>query len=239
MSDLKDTVVHEENGTFLTTFQKHCGGRLFLVGILLYTIGNVLTMLLGHGLLGIFPLLFLVLPVTGLFLGYFESRRRRAEKNTLRILKFFKVLTIVLLVVLCVEVPFAINNLFRGGNFVALSAFYSLVFSVPLILYLVSLWRVVNGLSQGVRDNERGKLRGVLPVTIFGVIAIILELLHVGLFTGSAQTMLFYIIWWTQGIAHFGIQPGAGILFDFVSGAGGLMLIVVLNLFNRDLVRSK
>ena len=227
----------DTNGTFFHILQKHCAGNLFLTGIFLYAAGNVLTMLAVYGLMGVFPLLFLILPVVGLLLVNYESKHRHEPKNTLRVLKFFKICCVVLLVFFVINIPFAINDMFRGGNFAALSAFYSLIFSIPYIAYLVSLLRIITGMEKGIRKNERSRLRGVLPVTIWGGIMIILEFLHVGLFTAFARDIFLLIIWLTQGIAVFGISPPVSGL-GFVNMTGAIIFIVVLNRFNRDLIKD-
>jgi len=225
--------------TFVQILQKHCGSKLFLIGVLLYTAGNVLTMLIGYSLVGALPLLVLILPIIGLLLVYFESKHKREPKNTLRVLKFFQICTVIILALLCISIPFSINAILRGGNLAALSGFYSLIYSIPIIVYLVSLLRIIRDVRQGIRKNVQSELRGVLRISIFGLIVIILEFLHVGLFTAFARDVIFYFIYFMYGIADFGLSPATGFWFGILSAAGAIIFIVLLNRFNRDLLLGK
>jgi len=239
MMNTSITATADMDETFVQILQKHCGSNLFLAGIILYAAGNVLTMLIGYGLVGILPLLLLVLPTIGLLLVYFESKHNREPKNTLQVLKLTKIFTIIILVVLCVNIPFYINSMMHGGNIAALSGFYALIYSGPIIVYIVSLFRVARGLKQGIERNERSKLRGVILISIFGVINVILDFLQVGLFTASARDVIFHFIYLTQGILDFGLSAGIGFWFGLVSAAGAIIFIVLLNRFNRDLLKGK
>jgi len=241
-------VTTDTGETFVPILQKHCGSKLFLAGIVLYAAGNILTMLIGYGLLGILPLLFLSLPVIGLVQVYLESKHKGKPRNTQRIVQFFKICTIIILVLLGLNALFSVDAMFRGGNFAALSGFYSLLFSIPVIVYLAFLLRMIRDIGQKLKENApwemwqsmqksgQSKLKGVFPITIFGLAAAVLEFLHAGLFTAFAQGLIFDFIYLTRGIADFGLAPAPlGFWFGFISAAGAIVFIAALHRLNRDL----
>ena len=144
------------NNTFVDCMQKHFGGILFLTAILLFMVGNVLTMIFGFGLVGIVPLLLLISPpITGLMIIYFESKRKDGIKYTLKVLKVFRIILIIFLVFLCISIPLNLHTLFTGGNFVALGAFYTLIFTIPEIIFFIALFRVVRCIGHRLERNEQ------------------------------------------------------------------------------------
>ena len=229
----------DTGNTFTQTLQKHCGSNLFLAGILLYIAGNVLTMPAGYGLLGLWgtlPRLFLILPVIGQFFVYSESKHKRELKNTLRTLKFSQIWAVITLVLLCINIPIAINAMFRGGNLAAVAGFHSIIISLPLIFFLISFRRMNKDVEQGIQSDEQSELRGVSRISIVGLICVALESMHIGMFAAFGRSIIFHAIYLIYGIADFGLSPSpAGILVGFMSMSGAIIFVVTLNRFNRDL----
>jgi len=237
----------DKGETFLQALQKHCGGKLFLLFILFYATGNALFMIVNYGILGVFLLLFLTPIIIGLLLIYFESLLKWGSKITLSVLSFFSACIWILLFLYVINVPLSIHTFFTGGNFAALGAFYSLIYSGPIILFLIALLRIIRGVKRNIKENAPldtwldikrsglGALNGILLVSISGVIYAILEYLNVGIFTSFARSIYVYYKHFNYGIWYFGPPPNAGAQFGLISLAGIVVFIIVLIRLNRDL----
>jgi len=239
-----DDSINANTSLMQKTFQKHFGGVLFLSAILLVTGGQIITTLFDaniayYGSIGVIPLTVLIPQTVALFIIFFESRFRNNLKHSQRVLKFFKVTTIVIIVLLCLRIPIAIHTMRTGGNWVALGAFYTLVYSIPNILFFIAFLRVVSSMIKRLKQNEQEKIAGVLMISICGSIYAFLEFLQVSLFVSFVREALFNIVWRTHGWGDFGLYSTQWSVFSFIYLAGAILFMVVLNKFNREVKTHK
>ena len=224
--------------TFTQTLQKYCGSTLFLVGVLLYAAGNVLAVFAIHGVVGIMPLLIFAPVIAGLLLIFFESKHEKEPKNTLRVLMFFKVCVKIILVIYFIS-AIGIIYLFAplwGHYFAGLIVIFVFI-SIPVMILFAFSLRVLNSIRRNLKENRpvpwtEGKIKGIVPFCIFGVINAFMELMGMGMF-GSITRAIALVF---DPRSDFGMNFLVGFWFGkLISAAGTIILLVILCRLNREL----
>ena len=169
----------------------HSFGRsgAFLLGVILFTIGSLFSLFMNFTVLSIISLLLLSLPIIGGFLIFAASSSPRLPEKILPALTLYKVSTIIELVFFCIimgVVIIAMIILSAAGAFfdatlgaiVIISALIIIgIFVLYLILYYVSILRIINGVKGGLLSNKFAPLRGITPLMVVIIIAAVFSLI--------------------------------------------------------------
>jgi hypothetical protein len=92
---------HYAPGSYVERFHSFGGSMLFMIGIILFSAGTVLPVLVSFGVFSIFTLMIIALPVTGFWLIFAASKAPMTPEKSLTSLLLFKISIIIELVVLC------------------------------------------------------------------------------------------------------------------------------------------
>jgi len=162
----------------------HSFGRsgAFLLGVILFTVGSLFSLFINFSVFSIITLLLLSLPIIGGFLIFAASNAPRLPEKILPALTLYKVSTVIELVFFCIAmgvVIIAMIILGAAGAFLdatlgAIVIVIALViigiFILYLIMYYVSILRVINGIRGGLISNKFAPLRGVTPLMVIIII---------------------------------------------------------------------
>jgi len=181
---------------FSQLLHKHGSSALFLIGIILYMVGNLFNIFLTFTIYSIIPLLLLALPIIGYWLIYSASKSPRLPERTLTGITLFKTSTIISLVAMCILVfiifimafimlvagtitfDYYMDNspgLMNGIGVAFLIT--AIIVLLVLIFYYRALFQIFNGIKGGMMGRPVFKLDGVVLFTVFMGISIGLGLL--------------------------------------------------------------
>jgi len=227
---------------FIEHLHKHGKSRLFLAGVILFTIGNALSSIIYFGLAFFIPLILSALPIVGFWLVYAASKRPQKPEKTLAALTLFKIHTIINLVMLCLGIVFIVLISLAASflseplgvdpapAFPILFAVVSLMLLV-IPLYYVPVLKILESIRQNIVNNTFNRIRGVAPFTVITFIACGLGILGIIVAFGSMGVALAFM---DDGLAWIlGEFPGAD-MASIVALAGvfmasfGLFLVVAL-----------
>ncbi|MCL2397418.1 MAG: hypothetical protein FWC93_05055 [Defluviitaleaceae bacterium] len=246
--------------TFIQQLHKHGSSPLFLTGIILFTVGSVMSTILSANLFAIFPLAFLALPVVALFLIYAASKSPKLPEKTLPALTLVKVHAIIGLVLVCIiaaifvivalilTVTAAIEPWVAGAMVITviIMLFVLAILTVYFIFYFVSLFRILKDMREGILHNNITNVRGVTAFTVVNIISIALGVLGslIGLLMLGATNVIMDELYWALGPDfHFvetmleGIMASMAVsmMFSLATMAGIVLLLISLNKFNSSL----
>ncbi|MCL2376429.1 MAG: hypothetical protein FWC76_03430 [Defluviitaleaceae bacterium] len=181
--------------SFISHLQRYGRSRLFLTGIILFTIGTTLSTIISWTLLAFIPLALAALPIIGFWLIYASSKNAEKPEKVLTALTLFKVHTIITLVLMCLLAMLitllSLATYFGGAGTsadLAFSLFAALIMFSLIPLYYVSILNIIKSIRQNIINNTFNPIRGVLPFTIitfiyvgFFVLAIVVMLVLMGI----------------------------------------------------------
>lgn len=246
-------------GSFIQHLHTQGKSGLFLTGIILFSIGTVLSLFVSFSFLSVLPLLLAALPITGLWLIYAASKKPILPEKTLTSLTLFKIDTIFTLVVISlafavVIISLIVSLIFSAAYFdVALGAIWfalvvvliALVIIIPF--YFVAILRIIASIRANIVGNTTNPLRGVLPFSILAITSSILGILGslVGLafisvmgnaiemwFDGLISTLVMMVPWLANfGFDNIHLMPftSAGLLLGILTQVGTILMVVSLN----------
>ena len=265
---MHNTAPPSYEGSFTQHLHSFGSSNNFLVGIVLFSAGSLFSLLFSLGIMGIFSLAMLALPVVGMWLIYAASKRPSLPEKTFTALTLFKVHTIIgivflsiaILVVVLVTVLlvfWAIEDglLFNEAFIIPLivGGLIGIGFVVLfMVLYYVSLLKILKGIGDNMRSNSFAPIRGVTPFTViawigivFGVLGALSMLAGAGWLEESYDIIfrdlsneLAEFTWILNSLESFwpstrGLMASA--IFTLASNIGTAILLVMLSKFNGGL----
>jgi hypothetical protein len=244
---------------FIDIFTNQAGSLLFLIGIALFTAGNLLSIFLSFNTYNIIMLLFLALPILGFWLIFASSKVPQLSEQIPTALTLFKVSAIIDLVILCLAgLLLVIMGLLLFVAAAALGSggvFFAGVFLIGIAVVVVAIavvyFKLTMGVLGGIRENiERNTLTPIPKIEMFSIITYI--------FTGfSALVALITMVavaWLENFVDSFirelpreirnmvmdFLPDTSGVslssFFTLVACAGVVACIIALNEMNKKMV---
>jgi len=239
----------------------------FLIGIILFTIGTMLPIVLTFSVFSIFQILFVALPLVGFWLLYGSSKSGTSAKSTLTSLLLFKINTIIGIVLTSIAafaliiigsigiIAVSVNDPTMGGivgGLIGVAIFFVLAILVLyIIFYYVPLLRILNGIRDGINFNQFGKIRGVVSLTVFsciaigfGVLSVVIMVVFAAGFPQIMQNTMMdlpdYMQWYFDGFNLMHVQATMILtsIIPFITYAGNIICLVVLNKFNNSIEKK-
>ena len=253
------TVSHEP-GSYASRLHSYGRSPMFLVGMLLFIIGNVAGALLNFSIFNIFSLGLIALPVIGLILAYTASTNPCLPEKTLTALTLFKVSTIIELVLYCLLMAavviiailvIVISAVAHDPAIVAIT-FVSVAFIVGimvlfLIVYYVPLLCLIAGIKRGLISNVFEPLKGVTRVLVaLIVLCVFMVISNAIAFAGSAiiDTLLLDAAIMAPEFADIlkslSMITDVGtitmtLIFSLMRSAGAITCVLVVRQFNKSI----
>ncbi|MCL2838863.1 MAG: hypothetical protein FWE04_07380 [Oscillospiraceae bacterium] len=249
-------------GSFAERLHSYGGSTLFLIGIILLTVGILVSNIITFNII---PLILAALPLTALWLIFAASKSPKSPGSTLAALTLTKVYAIiglvlfslVTLLLLIVGIALAIFAAADGGaGIAAIVGIVFLVVMVIMILYIIfyysALLRLLSGIRNGIKTNVFTPIRGVTAFSVitfitvgFGILGSIVMIAMSGFMNDLIMDAMWYMDPWMQDIYRplMGMfAPGMMVisgLFTLVTYVGTIICVVVLNKFNGSLKRGQ
>ena len=256
--------INQGAGSYAERLHSYGRSGAFLVGVILFTVGSVFSLFINFTVFNIISLLLLSLPVIAGFLIYAASTSPRLPEKILPAMTLYKVSTIIELVLYCIVmavVIIALIILSAAGGFydaalgaviVVIALLVIGIFVLFLVLYYVSILRIVNGIKNGIMSNMFAPLRGVTPLMVIVVImaafSLIGSIIMIGAsgFYGEFINEIYRELRWEFGpdaasvFMDFIPTIGTGALtasmfFNIATYVGMIMCISVVSKFNNTL----
>ena len=183
-------------GDFIGELHEHGSSNLFLVGIIMFSVGGLLSNLVSLSLYSIFGLGIFALPVIGFWMIYATCKEPEKYGKINTALSLFRASAIISLVWACLGVflmflggliAFVFGAAFvsyGGTAFIAVSLVIFIVAGGLLtiaIMYFKAILRVLNGIKDNMLHDTFNMLEGVTVVTvltcIFSALSIIFLLI--------------------------------------------------------------
>ena len=251
-------------GSFVEGLHNHGRSSLFLVGIILFSVGSLINVLISFKPLSIISLLMLALPIIAFWLIFAASNSPKLPEKTLPALTMFKVYIIITMVFMCLVALLMLiaslgifvaagttSNSYNpdgAGVLMAVGFFVLLlggVLAVFMVIYYRALFRLIGGIRNGITYDTYTPLTPLPGVKIFSILAYI----SVG-FT-VLSTIISNVA--VRNIGSFARQIPPDMramlepymdsmsnntfstIFNLMTSAGIILCIVVLNKFNNSL----
>jgi hypothetical protein len=184
---------------FIETMHTYGRTSLFLVGIILFTAGNLFAFFSSFGAFSVFSLALLALPITGLWLIYFASRNPKTPEKSLSALILFKISAVIdICIKTIMGLGFLIFSLYLFSLFsslseisqglrsattlVAAAAFALFIIGgvtiAIAILYFKATWQVLGEIRSGISTNHISPLPSIKLFTVFTYITVGLSALE-------------------------------------------------------------
>ena len=258
----KEPTVHYAKGSFIEKFHNVGGSILFLVGIILFTAGNLFSFFMSFNWMSTLSMVMLALPVTGFWLIFAASKAPKMPEKVLPSLTLFKASTIIDLVLSCLQalllfivaiiVFVGASNLggrsYASGNLLGLVGFLILLVGAGIlvigIIYFKAIQRVLNGLRSNIMYNTFHPLPGIKPFIVLtyiivcaGALGTLVSSVGSVALSGALYSVSYLLPSELGGIVDNLLGGSAvDLLFKFMGYAGIIICIVALNTFNNELV---
>ncbi|MCL2356356.1 MAG: hypothetical protein FWC70_04230 [Defluviitaleaceae bacterium] len=235
-------------GSFTAQFHMRGRSTIFLVGILLWQAGMVLNAIFTNLFFAFIPIVLLILPAVGFWLIFAASKSPRLPEKSLTSITLFKISVIIEMIPLVlVAVGASAFFIFSGvrGETVTLTIFFIegstlalfLIFAAicaARVFYYIYVFRVLNGIADGLRQNITTPLRSATPFIVFSGIFIALAALvqFAVVLSGSVEATGFF-----SALGSF--MAIVGFLFSLASHAGMILILVSFAGFNSALKELK
>jgi hypothetical protein len=235
------------------------GTTIFMVAIILFSAGGILSEFMSFSVWSVFSLGFLALPVTGFWMIFVASKQPKLPEKTTTSLKLFRVSIIIELVFICLAalivvivaiVIFGAGSQLGGGamavGLIALLVAGGMV--TFIIIYFKAVLQMLGGLNHGVTYNTFNPLPGIKTFTIltyimvgFSVLGALMNIIAVSAASSFVNQILWQLPDFMRGVVG-GIFPSSGVLAfqtmcTLMTAAGTVMCIIVLNQFNEKIVQ--
>jgi hypothetical protein len=254
---------HNTPGGFYDAFYGYGGSRLFITGASLLTAGSVLGFFVNISFALILSIALIALPTAALFMIFANSRKERGRDKTLFALTLLRIHAFINLVGFCLitaaAAAFFVYAAFHAAAYEPVAGVVVifaaiLVMSVMILylfLYYLAFLRIVTDLRAGAADDRCLRIRGVRRFTVMSGISVFFGLAG-SVFALRSWEGISYIyervVWDIEdslasafGEGMFGSLPdmpgfaamAASAAFGAVSYAGTVLLLIILNKFNR------
>ena len=250
------------NLSFIEHLHKHGKSNMFLAGIILFSIGNVVLPLMFYSLALFIPLFFAALPIVGFWFIYAASKKPQKPEKTLVALTLFRVHTIINLVMMCLVVlsvlVIALTLFFLadplGIDFASifpalLASTFIMLLLIPL--YYVPILRILESIKQNIVNNTFNPIRGLLPFTIvtfitcgLGVLGVIVGFTSMGILLAYMDDGLAWLMQQLPGADMAGLITlgsilmasfGLALVVALASMLGVILCVITLNKFASSL----
>ena len=182
-------------GSFIELVQKYGGSPLFLIAIILYSAGSIISQVMNFSAFSIFSLAFAILPIIAFWMIFGASKSPRLPERTLTSLTIFKVIIIIGLVMICLVfllvivlfiIMIAAANYAGGssafseigdatGILAALGIGMLIFFAIALVIVIIyyrSVLVAIGSIKKGIINNSFSPLRGVGAFSVFSYIGL-------------------------------------------------------------------
>jgi MFS family permease len=179
-------------GSFRERLHSYGGSNLFLVGIILFSVGHLISLISTLGIFTVTALPTVVLILTGFWLIYAASKAPKLPEKTKTALVLFKVNTIIGLVISslvtlivflasCVIIIASIalsQGYYASSESVALMIVgilflpFSGILVVYIVIYYKALLKLLSGIQRGISSNVFVPLPGIKAFTVITYIAV-------------------------------------------------------------------
>ena len=245
--------------SFISHLHKYGKSRMFLAGIILFTIGTVVSTLVTWTLLAFIPLALAALPITGFWFIYAESKNPQNSEKTLKALMLFKVHTIITLVLLCLFAALMLALLLFTSFLstevdaelmlsIIPSLFFLLIMLSLIPLYYVPILNIIKSIRQNIIDNAFNHIHGVLPFTVLTFIYVGLTVLVTALMLVGMGILIAFAI--NDPMLHYPAQDAFNavamlpmfivLIVVFIapyiaSAIGTVFFVIILNRFAKSI----
>lgn len=150
-----NTVTTVENeDPFLQKLYAFGSSKLFFIGILMYTIGTAIPLLLSFSFFTIFSIPIPAITIGAGWMIYHECTNRRSSSKILTALTMYKVILVILLVFMCIAAGFIglallIFAFMEPVIFIILLTLGA-IFGLYIRFYYVSIFRAINCIRTGI-----------------------------------------------------------------------------------------
>ena len=251
-------------GGFEETFRCYGGSILFIVGIILFSAGNLANHIVPFSLFNLFSLTPQALPIAGFWLLFAASKSSKPSGlpgKALPALVLFKVIIIINLVLTCF-IPLAILILsiaaMTGGSVFGVDGvmvvgiillLLTAGITILIIVYYRAVFRVIGGVRSGLVHNTIKPLRGLKTFSVmtfifigFAVLFSITSIFAVSAIGSMIGDIMFYIPGELTFIIEQIIPSAATALLTAIctiaANAGTVICVISLNRLNNNLVNK-
>ena len=249
---------------FVERLHEFGGSAMFLIGIILFTLGSLFTILSSLSVASIITAPLSALPIIGFWMIFAASKSPRLPEKTLPALTMFKVVLVIRLVGMClvilamliVAAAFMIGSSFFGpgyynsGILIGVGVGLLIGMAVALVIaivYFKAVFGVIKGIRNGIYRNIVSPLRGVTLFSVFAYIGAVSTIITslTSSFVSAASTgwideMLNILPGEYQGFygSLMGTLPNYNVLymlFTLMLSVGTVLCVIVLGRFNNSL----
>ena len=250
-------------GSFVERLHNYGKSNLFLIGIVLFTVGNLVTIFSTFNIYSIISIILMILPIIGFWLIFIASKMPKVPEKTMTALTLFKVYIIIALVIgglvalvlLIVSVVFIAGAGASQSYYTIDSSGVGVMITIGIIILIIaaivvtlaviyyrSVLMLISGIQNGIANNSFNPLPGIKTFTIFTYIIVafaVLGILSMAASTGTINELMND----TYGsidaikpyISSFNVTAFS-IISTLASNAGIVICIIVLNKFNNNLI---
>ncbi|MCL2411048.1 MAG: zinc ribbon domain-containing protein [Treponema sp.] len=246
----KPAVTHYAPGSYIEKLHSVGSSTLFLVGIILYSVGSIFMTFTALNILTILSMLIIALPITGFWLIFAASKAPKEPEKTFPALTLFKIYIFIIFIASCLIVlslfialvtvadtavnivPGLFLLLLLGGSILAFSIIY-----FRLSLSLVSnIWN--NIIANLFKPFENIKIFSILTYIGLGIsfliafISVIVSSLTGNMLNFAQNMILSFTVFSTT-------TNYALLFFTLIVGAGTVICVIALNIFNNNLLQGE
>ncbi|MDR2570185.1 MAG: hypothetical protein LBD23_07790 [Oscillospiraceae bacterium] len=246
----RQQIPHYSTGSFAERLHSFGSSTLFLIGIILFSVGALLNVFASFSVMSVFTLILYALPITGFWLIYASSKTPRLPEKVLPSLTLFKVSVIIELTVMClVSLAFVIVFFILVRNATGLTglAIFILFVSCVLVVYIYFYYRailnILKDIKTGINSNCMTPLRDVKLFTIITYITVgfsalfslvtIVAITFIRNMVGDLLQMLQFV--GMDFVSDFLYAEQLASFFSLMRYAGIIVCLIVLNRFNNSL----
>ena len=250
----------EYEGSFRERLHSYGASKLFLTGIIMFSGGSLLNIMLSFGFFSVFSLLILAVPLTGFWLIYAASKSPAIPEKTLPALILFKVIIIMnmviwsLFVLLILIIGFSSFSLtanyisFDGADpsaFGFLALFTAGIMLTIIIIYFKALLKVIGSIKYGIINNSLKVLSSVNVFSILAYISIALSSLINLIVAFSFNEILDVLVFEFPEFMEFLIEAVPtqsdlliSVFLTLAADLGLVLCIVCLGKLNKSLLNA-
>ncbi|MCL2002577.1 MAG: zinc ribbon domain-containing protein [Oscillospiraceae bacterium] len=256
---VKPVVPHYAPGSFVERLHTQTGSILFLVGIILFSAGNLFSLFMSFSIASIFSLMLLALPITGFWLMFASAKAPRLPEKTLPALTLFKVSVTIDLVVAClaglllliVSIVFfaagdTVSSFSGGAGFVYGLGFLVLLIAGGVVTFGVIYFKAASGIVQGIRNgityNAFHPLPGIKTFTILTYIGVgfaVLGAIITAAAVGFVSNMFSALPGFFNIFEDILTDNALSALFTLMTSGGIVVCLVALTQFNNSLINNR
>ena len=250
------------SGSFVERLHNYGKSNIFLIGIILFTVGNLFVIFRVLNIYSIISIILMVLPIIGFWLIFVASKMPKVPEKTMTALTLFKVSIIiglvlsgfVALVMLILSVVFIAGagvdpsyytGYLNGSYMIILGIMFLIIVAIAvtlIVIYYRSVLMLISGIRKGIANNSFNPLPGIKTFSIFTYIIVVfavLSTLLMAVSAGSINTLMNDAYGSIEAIKPYISSytvSAFSIVSTLASNAGIVICVIVLNRFNNSLI---